>query len=381
MLTRVSINDLSNEMNGPDHRNVRLVEGVRMPAEWEPHDATWIAWPHNRFDWPGKFAPVPWVYCEIVRKLSVHEKVRILVNSGVEEARARRLLAKAGTSSSNVEFFHIPTNRSWARDFGPIYVRRALPEPSLLIAGFCFNAWAKYPDWHLDCEVARKIADATGCAYSPVVFRGKGFVLEGGSIDVNGRGALLTTEECLLAAEVQVRNPDADRADIETVLKEALGTECILWLARGIAGDDTHGHVDDLCRFVGPRTILLCRETNPHDENHRPLEENRERLQGFRLEDGSRPQLAFIPMPTPLFHAGHRLPASYANFYVANGIVLVPTFNDPNDRQALGLIAELFPGRSVIGIHAVDLVWGRGTLHCLTQQQPIAAPNLSSETA
>jgi agmatine deiminase len=345
-----------------------------MPAEWEPHAGTWIAWPHNRDDWPGKFSPIPWVYGEIVRRLLPHEKVRILVNSAGHETKARRVLKAIGALSDDVEFFSIPTNRTWARDFGPVYVRCGQPVQSLAIAGFRFNAWAKYPDWDLDCEVSRRIADATGRSFVPADFRGGRFVLEGGSIDVNGRGTLLTTEECLLDKEIQVRNPGADRGDIEAVLKETLGASHVLWLGRGIAGDDTHGHVDDLCRFTGPRTIVLCREQDPTDVNHRPLEENRERLEGFRLEDGSRAEVAFLPMPGALAHTGQRLPASYANFYIANGTVLVPTFNDPKDRQALGIISDLFPGRTVIGIHAVDLVWGLGTLHCLTQQEPMEAP-------
>jgi agmatine deiminase len=272
-----------------------------------------------------------------------------------------------------VEFFHVPTNRTWARDFGPVFVRRP-PSGSLAIAGFRFNAWAKYPDWKLDCEVSRLIAEATGRTLIPADFRGGRFVLEGGSIDVNGRGSLVTTEECLLDTKVQVRNPGAGREDIETVLKQSLGAARVLWLGRGIAGDDTHGHVDDLCRFTGPRTILLCREPDSSDANHRPLEENRERLEGFRLEDGSRPEVAYLPMPSALAFSGQRLPASYANFYIANGTVLVPTFNDPKDREALGIISDLFPGRAVVGIHAVDLVWGLGTLHCLTQQEPAESP-------
>ncbi len=221
---------------------------------------------------------------------------------------------------------------------------------------------------------AGRIAQATGCPLRPVRLREKDFVLEGGSIDVNGRGSLLTTEECLLDRETQARNPGADRQDIESVLADSLGAGNVLWLSRGIAGDDTHGHVDDLCRFVGPTTVVLCRETNPADDNYRPLEENRERLEGFRAEDGSRLQAAFLPMPAPLFHAEQRLPASYANFYIANGAVLVPTFNDPRDREALGVMADLFPDRTVVGIHAVDLVWGLGTLHCLTQQAPAGSP-------
>jgi agmatine deiminase len=345
-----------------------------MPAEWEPHAATWIAWPHNHGDWPGKFPPIPWVYGEIVRRLLPHETVRILVGSAGEETKARRVLKAVGALSTDVEFFPIPTNRTWARDFGPIYVRRSEPARSLAIAGFRFNAWAKYPDWELDCEVSRLIADATGRSFIPADVRGRRFVLEGGSIEVNGRGTLLTTEECLLDTEVQVRNPGADRGDVEAVLGESLGARHVFWLGRGIAGDDTHGHVDDLCRFTGPRTIVLCREQDSSDANHRPLEENRERLEDLRLEDGSRPEIAFLPMPAALWHAGQRLPASYANFYITNGTVLVPTFNDPKDRVALGIIADLFPGRTVIGIHAVDLVWGLGTLHCLTQQEPADSP-------
>jgi agmatine deiminase len=259
------------------------------------------------------------------------------------------------------------------RDFGPIYVRHGPPGAPLAIAGFRFNAWAKYPDWELDCEVSRKIAQTTGREYVPAALRGEPFVLEGGSIDVNGRGSLLTTEECLLDTEVQVRNPGAAREEIEFVLNDSLGAARVLWLRRGIEGDDTHGHVDDLCRFTGPRSLVICREPDTADANHLPLEENRERLEASRLEDGSRPEIAFLPMPSPLFHGGQRLPASYANFYIANGAVLVPTFNDPKDREALGVLADLFPDRTVVGIHAVELVWGLGTLHCLTQQEPAQA--------
>ena len=347
----------------------------RMPAEWEPHEATWIAWPHNRSDWPGKLAPIPWVYGEIARKIVPHEKVRILVGSPAHEKQARRVLGRVGALAEDVEFFLIPTNRTWTRDFGPIYVRRMTPPGDLAIAGFRFNAWAKYDDFQHDCRVAERVARATRCPLHPVRFRGGKFVLEGGSVDVNGRGTLLTTEECLLDRETQARNPRADRQDIAAVLAESLGAGNVLWLSRGITGDDTHGHVDDLCRFVGPATVVLCRETNPADDNYRILEENRERLEGFRAENGSRLQAAFLPMPASLFHAGQRLPASYANFYIANGVVLVPTFNDPNDRQALGILADLFPDRSVVGIHAVDLVWGLGTLHCLTQQEPALKPS------
>ena len=342
----------------------------RMPAEWEPHGATWIAWPHNRGDWPGKFPPIPWVYAEIVRKIAPGETVRILVGSGDEEKSVRRSLGRVGVEPGGAELFRIPTNRSWMRDLGPIFVRRGQPSPGLAIAGFRFNAWARYPDWKLDCRVPQRIARATGRTVLPALVRGKPAVLEGGSIDVNGQGSLLTTEECLLDPEVQARNPGADRSEIETLLRESLGASNVIWLGKGIAGDDTHGHVDDLCRFVGPRTVVLCRETRPADDNYGALEENRERLQGSRLEDGSRPDVVFLPMPSALTMNGQRLPASYANFYISNSAVLVPTFNDPSDRKALGILAELFPDRSVVGIHCVDLVWGLGTIHCLTQQEP-----------
>jgi agmatine deiminase len=335
-----------------------------MPAEWEPHAATWIGWPHNKSDWPGKFAPIPWVYGEIVRRLAPGEIVRILVNSASHEAQARRVLTKRGVDLARVEFLRFPTNRGWTRDFGPIFVRRDDP-PEVAIARFHFNAWAKYPDWKKD----DRIPDLAAKRLKLRRFESR-IILEGGSIDVNGRGSLLTTEECLLHPTVQARNPHLHRAEIEKVLRDALGVTNVLWLGEGIAGDDTHGHVDDLCRFVGPRTVVLCREDDPRDANYRMLAENRERLQGMRTEDGSKLEVVDLPMPAPIVFDGVRLPASYANFYVANAAVLVPTFNDPQDRVALGILGECFSDRVVVGIHAGDLVWGLGTLHCLTQQEP-----------
>ncbi len=346
-----------------------------MPAEWESHEATWIGWPHNLTDWPGKFAPIPWVYGEIVRKLAPGEIVRILVNSGGHEARARSILRRVGVGLERVEFFRFPTNRGWTRDSGPIFVRRspdagAGPGCEVAIVRFRFNAWAKYPNWQMDDKVPERAAEALRCRLLSPRAGGRDFVLEGGGIDVNGRGTLLTTEECLLDPKVQVRNPGLGRKEIESVLAAYLGVSDVLWLGRGIAGDDTHGHIDDFCRFVSPRTVVLCQENDPHDANYRPLAENRKRLQGMRLEDGSKIEVVALPMPAPLYLDGRRLPASYANFYIANAAVLVPTFNDPNDRTALGILGELFRDRPVVGIHAVDLVWGLGTLHCLTQQQP-----------
>jgi agmatine deiminase len=341
-----------------------------MPAEWETHEATWITWPHKQSDWPGKFAPVPWVYAEIVRKLAPGEIVRILVAGKKQQDEAKKTLARAGVDPKRVEYFRVPTDRGWNRDMGPIFVRNDGGRGELQVARFRFSAWAKYPDWKKDDQVPDKVAKALKLKTRPVLHHGRKVVLEGGAIDVNGKGTLLTTEECLLDPVTQIRNPGFTRRDYEAVLREALGATNVLWLGRGIAGDDTHGHVDDVCRFVNPRTVVLCREKNASDVNQRPLEENWERLRGMHLEDGSRIEVVNLPMPAPLFLDGQRLPASYANFYVGNNVVLVPTFNDPADRQALGLLAELFPGRLVTGIHAVDLVWGLGTLHCLTQQQP-----------
>ncbi|PYV21232.1 MAG: agmatine deiminase [Acidobacteria bacterium] len=346
--------------------------GYRLPAEWEPHEATWLGWPHNNTDWPGKFAPIPWVYAEIVRRVAPGETVRILATRNVEK-QARHVLARASVDPSRVKFFDWPTDRGWTRDFGPCFIRREGRHPKVAIARFRFNAWAKYPDWQEDDAVPERVAKALKLR----LFRarasstaGRDVCLEGGSIDVNGRGTLVTTEECLLDQTTQARNPGLGRQDLERVFRGYLGVTHALWLGRGIAGDDTHGHVDDVCRFVGPRTVVLCREDNPSDANYRPLEENRERLAGMRLEDGSRVEVVPLPMPAPLYFDGQRLPASYANFYIANAAVLVPTFNDPKDRIALGTLGELIPDRPVVGIHAVDLVWGLGTLHCLTLQQP-----------
>jgi len=344
--------------------------GFRLPAEWEPHHATWIGWPHNRGDWPGKIAPIPWVYGEIARKLAPGETVRALVNSGAHQRQARRVLERVGVDAARIEFFRFPTNRGWTRDFGPLFIRREHPERELAIARFRFNAWAKYPDWRKDDRVPELAARRLKLRLFRARAGNRDVVLEGGSIDVNGRGTLITTEECLLDPAVQARNPGLSRADLEAALGDYLGATNVLWLGKGIAGDDTHGHVDDLCRFVGPWTVVLCSEENPRDANYLALEENRERLQGMRLEDGSKIEAVPIPMPAPLYFDGRRLPASYANFYIANSAVLVPTFDDPNDRVALGILGELIKDRPVVGIHAVDLVWGLGTLHCLTQPEP-----------
>ncbi len=335
-----------------------------MPAEWEPHEATWIAWPHNANDWPGRFAPIPWVYAEIVRKLSRVEKVRILVAGAAEEARARGVLRKASAAMEAVEFFPCSTNRVWTRDFGPIFVKDRRGEVAL--TGWRFNAWAKYDDWRKDVLVPGTLAKHLGLTlFQPEM------VLEGGSIDVNGAGLLLSTEECLLS-EVQQRNPGVSREQLERAFHEYLGIDQVIWLNRGIVGDDTHGHIDDIARFVTPTTIVAAVEPNTHDPNHATLVDNLARLKVARTLDGKQFELVELPMPRPVIFRGQRLPASYANFYIANGLVLVPTFHDANDRVVLNILADVFPGREVIGIHSVDLVWGLGTLHCMTQQQPEA---------
>ena len=340
--------------------------GYRMPAEWEPHAATWLAWPHNAADWPGRFHPIPWVYCDIVRHLTRVEDVHLLVENAAAEQRAGALLGKTGARLERVHFHQWPTDRVWMRDSGPIFVKRA---EGVGITNWRFNAWAKYDDWQSDDQLPSRATELLHLPSWTPEFRGHRVVLEGGSIDVNGRGTLITTEECLLS-QVQQRNPGLSREDLERVFHEYLGIDQVLWMNRGIAGDDTHGHVDDITRFVSPVTIVTVTEPNYADDNHLPLEENLDRLQQARDREGRPFTIVELPMPSPIVFQGQRLPASYANFYIANGLVLVPTFNDANDRKALNLLAEVFPGRQVVGIHCGDLVWGLGTLHCMTQQQP-----------
>jgi agmatine deiminase len=348
-----------------------------MPAEWAPHAATWIAWPHNAEDWPGKFQPIPWVYSEIVRHLSQVEGVHILVNNEDAEHRATGHLRRAGANLARLHFHSWPTDRVWLRDSGPIFVKN--PAGDLAITNWKFNAWAKYDNWRRDDQIPQHVAKHYDIPqFKPEVEGPTGkphrLVLEGGSIDTNGAGILLTTEECLLS-KIQERNPGlGDEAETRKLLESAfhdyLGIDQVLWLHKGCAGDDTHGHVDDITRFVDENKILTCVETNTHDENHLPLAENLDRLRSARNLDGKPFEIVKLPMPSPVTFEGQRLPASYANFYIANELVLVPTFNDPNDRHALNTIAKCFPDREIVGIHAVDLVWGLGTLHCLSQQEP-----------
>lgn len=344
---------------------------LHYPAEWEPHEATWLGWPHNTSDWPGKFAPIPWVFGEMARKIAAGERLHLVVKHAAHEASARRVLDAVGVPRERVRFFRWPTNRGWTRDFGPMFARAG--RKRLAILDYRFNAWAKYSDWQLDDAIASRAAQTLKLPRVEVLHQGRRVVLEGGGIDVDGRGTLLTTEECFMDSMVQCRNPGFTKRDWEAVFARYFGVRNVLWFGKGIAGDDTHGHVDDLCRFVRPGTVVLVRESDPADANYRALAENWERVQAMRLADGSRLEAIPLPMPSPLFFKGQRLPASYANFYICNAAVLVPTFNDPRDREALGILSELITDRPVLGIHAVDLVWGLGTLHCLTREQPVLA--------
>ncbi len=362
-----------------------LALGYRMPAEWEPHAATWLAWPHNRTDWPGKFEAIPWVYAEVVRHLVAGERVEVLVQSSAAKRAALAVLRRSHVALNNVRFHPWPTNRGWTRDFAPLFLSRkrvaaardrlpgVTPAPAGALVKWRFNAWAKYPDWRKDAAAAERIIQHTGLPCWRPAFgagrRQRPVVLEGGSIDVNGRGTLLTTEECLLGRPQQ-RNPGLSRQDLERLLGDYLGISKVIWLGRGIVGDDTHGHVDDIARFVAPSTVVAAVEPNPKDPNHQPLAQNLARLKAATDQDGRPLRVVELPMPAPVVLRGQRLPASYANFYIANGVVLVPTFNDANDRAALNILAGLFPGRLVVPIYCGDFIWGLGAIHCATQQQP-----------
>ena len=338
---------------------------LRMPGEWEPHDATWIAWPHHEPDWPGKLAPIPWVYGEIVRVLHRHERVEILCHDEQVRDDASRVLEAHGVDPAGYRLHVVPNDRVWLRDSAPATV---LDEKGrVVLVNWQFNAWAKYDNYSRDQRVGAAIADITGLTRLEPrrPDNGERVVLEGGGIEVNGAGLMLVTEEWLLS-DVQVRNPGLTREGYERVFRDTMGVRQTIWLGEGCVGDDTHGHIDDIARFVGPDVVVLAHEEDPSDENHRRSTDNLRRLE---LVSGTNLRVVTVPYPRPVYMNGERLPASYANFYIANGIVIVPTFNDRNDRVALNTIASLMPDREVVGIHAVDLVWGLGTLHCLTQQQ------------
>jgi agmatine deiminase len=379
-----------------------------MPAEWDPHVATWLAWPHNKEDWPGKFEPIAWVYAEIIRALAKNERVELIVNNAAAR-QVRKILKKADALSSNLRFHHWPTDRVWLRDSGCIFLKwhdeqphqaqqsahqfqaavsflvdkarelarssepaktkRTSPPAEPLALKFRFNAWAKYSNWRRDEKIGSRMADAAKTREVHPESMGDRIVLEGGSIDVNGAGTILTTEECLLSKKQQ-RNPRMARVHYEKAFADYLGAPNTIWLGRGIVGDDTHGHVDDLTRFVSKSTVLTMVEPNSKDPNHAPLLANLRRLQSARDQDGRQLTVVELPMPQPVVFDGRRLPASYANFYIANGVVLAPVFNRPNDRTALNTLAQLFPTRQIVPIYSGDFIWGLGAMHCMTQQQP-----------
>lgn len=338
----------------------------RLPAEWEPQQATLLCFPHNGNDWPGKYEVIKWAFIELIRKVAEFERVLLIVKNDEQQQRITRMLKQAHANTKQVRFILQNTNRSWMRDSGPIVVQRSDGKREAL--QFRFNGWAKYPNHRLDWQVPPAVAKNLKLPITEVCYQGRPVVLEGGAIEVNGKGTLITTEECLLDQNTQVRNPGFTKEDYAAIFKEYLGVTNVIWLGDGIEGDDTHGHVDDICRFVNPTTVVACMEANKKDVNHRRLEQNLERLKSARLEDGSKLKVVEIPMPVRLDFEDLRLPASYVNFLVTNGCVLVPTFNDPNDAIALDILSALFTDRRVIGIHAVDLVWGLGTLHCLSHE-------------
>ena len=345
----------------------------RMPAEWEPHRATWISWPHHEPDWPGKLGPIPWVYAEIARVIAEHEPVDILCHSEDVRDSAKHALAAHGVRADRVRLHIVPTDRVWLRDSAPTAVHS--DDGNVVLVNWAFNAWAKYDNWQRDASVGEAIARITGLPRIEPRRPDDGarVVLEGGGIEVNGNGLLLVTEEWLLS-DVQVRNPGFSRADYERLFAEWLGIRQTIWLGDGCVGDDTHGHVDDIARFVAHDVVVLAVEDDPADENHARSQDNLKRLAHAAGTKAIGPlRVVKLPFPRPVVMNGERLPASYANFYIANGVVLVPTFNDPNDRIALNILADLLPSHRIVGIHAVDLVWGLGTLHCLTQQEPMAA--------
>ncbi|HED08297.1 MAG TPA: agmatine deiminase family protein [Ignavibacteria bacterium] len=344
--------------------NNKEVKRFRLPAEWEKHEAVWIAWPHNRNDWPGKFVPIKWVYAEIVKALIPGDKVRILIQSEKHKLKAGGILKSSHVFSEKIEFIKFETDRGWLRDISPVYVENEKSK-KLEQVSFKFNAWAKYNDYKKDKKFPGFISKKFNIKNTDVKHKNRKVVLEGGSIDSNGKGTLLTTKECLLDEKIQIRNEGFSQEDYENVFYKYLGIKKVIWLNKGIAGDDTHGHVDDICRFVNKNTVVAADEENPKDENYKPLKENLEILEGE-----NKLNIVKLPMPEPRYFKNQRLPVSYTNFLIANGSVLVPTFNDKNDRKALGILSELFPNRKVIGIHSVDLVWGLGTIHCLTKEQP-----------
>ena len=340
----------------------------RFPAEWEKQQGILLCFPHSGKDWPGKYEAIKWDFVEFIKKISLFEQVFLIVTDTNQQENVAEMLKAAHIDLSKISFIIHKTNRSWMRDSGPIIVKNGDKREAL---NFNFNGWAKYKNYQLDKQVPAKVAASLNLPLTQVMYKGKPVILEGGAIDVNGKGTLLTSEECLMHPTIQVRNPGFTKADYEEVFKEYLGITHVIWLGDGIEGDDTHGHIDDLCRFVNENTIITVVESDPKSNNYAPLQNNLERLKNSKLETGKKPNIVTLPMPQKLEFENLSLPASYANFLILNNSVLVPTFNDPNDRHALNIIAGCFPNREIIPINAIDLIWGFGTLHCLSQQIPV----------
>jgi len=332
--------------------------GYRMPAEWEPHAATWLSWPHNRDSWPGQFDPIPQVWNDLVRAIAPHEPLHVLAGGDAPMRQARSMVGDV----PRVSLHDIRTNDAWTRDHGPTFLAGP-PGSTPALVHWGYNAWGgKYPPFDDDERVPAAIAALLGFRrFEP------GIILEGGAVDVNGQGALLTSEQCLLNPN---RNPHLNRQQVEAYLDEYLAAPCVIWLGEGIVGDDTDGHIDELARFVRPRTVLAANEPDPNDPNYKPLADNLRRLQLAKDEQGRTLEILTLPMPRPVFFGEHRLPAGYCNFYIANGLVIVPQFGDPADRVAIETLGRVFPDRRILGLGAVELCWGLGAFHCITQQQP-----------
>ena len=339
----------------------------RFPAEWEKQQGILLCFPHNGKDWPGKYEAIQWAFVEFIKKVATFVQVFLVVADENQKEKVNTMLETAHVEPTNVSYIIHKTNRSWMRDSGPIVVKNGTEREAL---NFNFNGWAKYKNIQLDKFIPAKVGEFLNISVTQVMYKGKPVIVEGGAIDTNGCGTLLTSEECLMHPDIQVRNPNFTKADYEAVFRKYLGITNVIWLGDGIEGDDTHGHIDDLCRFVNADTIVTIVETDPTDKNYKPLQENLKRLQNAILENGKPPVIVVLPMPKSLVFDALRLPASYANFLILNNCVLVPTFNDSNDRKALNILSECFPDREIIGISATDFIWGFGTLHCLSQQIP-----------
>lgn len=339
----------------------------RFPAEWEEQQGILLCFPHNGNDWPGKYGAIQWAFIEFIKKVASYETVFLVVANDALKEKVTDMLSMATVDLKKIQFIMQKTNRSWMRDSGPIIVRNGNKREAL---NFNFNGWAKYTNHQLDKHIPKRISDTLRIPLTQVTYKGKPVVLEGGALEVNGQGTLITSEECLLHPAVQVRNAGFTKADYEAIFLEYFGVTNVIWVGDGIIGDDTHGHIDDLCRFVNTNTIVTIIETDTKHKNYKALQDNFERLNNSILEDGSKPKIVTLPMPKDILFEGLTLPASYANFLILNKCVLVPTFNDSNDRIALNILADCFPDREIIGISCIDFIWGFGTLHCLSQQIP-----------